>query len=196
MVARKLLVNGNAKIDRAVLCWSIVPVASCPNCKDCASRCYARFPYNFYPNVKKAWDANFEMAKNGAFVGAVVDQLGASKKCNSVRIHVAGDFFSPDYISQWGEVADAFPKIKFYSYSKVFDIFSNEMGALTDRKNVNIVNSIAPDGGVNFGDASRVADLKKMGYTLCPVTDGKPVKCGKDCTICATNDKVCFNVHR
>ena len=136
----KLLKRGNAKIGKNTLCWSITPVASCLNCEQCKKHCYALFPYRFYPAVKVSWDKNFSLAKTGEFQQHIIHQLESIKKCDSVRIHVAGDFFSVDYIRQWHEIIKKFPAIKFYGYSKVFDILP--IDSLNALENCNIINSI------------------------------------------------------
>ena len=190
----KLLKAGNKKIARTTLYWSITPVISCPNCGACKQHCYALFPYCFYPAVKKSWDLNFSLAKTGDFVHQVEYQLTKSKTCQSVRVHVAGDFFSTDYINAWAGIIKNFPSIKFYGYSKVFELLP--VDSLNRLKNCNIINSIAPDGGVNFGNAERVKYLESVGFKLCPATAGKNVNCGSTCKICLTNKKVCFNINR
>lgn len=190
----KLLKRGNSKIGKNTLCWSIAPVVSCLNCEQCKKHCYALFPYRFYPQTKKAWDNNFFLAKSGLFQKYIISQLEKTKVCEAVRIHVAGDFFSVEYIRQWHEIIKKFPAIQFYGYSKVFDILPvDDLNAL---ENCNIINSIAPDGGLNFGNKERVEYLQKQGFILCPATAGKQVNCGTTCKICLTKKQVCFNLHR
>lgn len=194
---QKLMSKGNGKLDKSVLGWSITPVKSCLNCKDCKKDCYALKPYNRYPCVKTAWDRNFELAKTNEFVAYIIDQISRCKKEVVVRIHVAGDFFSQDYIDAWEKIAWTFPNVKFYSYSKVMDRFN--FNNILKLDNVNIINSIASDGGINFGDADRVTELVELGYSVCPATQKKDVICGgtldNSCTLCHTNDKVCFVQH-
>ena len=189
----KLLARGNSKLFKTIFCWSITPIVSCLNCEQCKKHCYARFPYAFYPATKKAWDRNFELAKSGEFVQLVIDQIKVARSCKTVRIHVAGDFFSQEYINQWQEIASQFPGINFYSYSKVFNLF--DFSKLVSLPNVNIINSIAFDGGINFGKRERVDFLKLNGYIECPAVEGD-VACGKDCSLCITNEKVCFLQHK
>lgn len=190
----KLLKRGNVKIGKNTLCWSITPVVSCLNCDQCKKHCYALFPYRFYPAVKVSWDKNFSLAKSGEFQQHIIAQLENVKSCLAVRIHVAGDFFSDEYVMQWAEIIKRFPAIKFYGYSKAFGLVNVDQ--LNKLKNCNIINSIALDGGINFGGPERVEYLKKQGYTLCPATAGKKVNCGTTCKICLTKKLVCFNLHR
>lgn len=191
---KMLLKRGNGKLSKKILNWSITPIKSCLNCKDCMTKCYAIQSYKQYPCVKSSWDNNFELAKSGAFEEMIIGQLKTTK-ATAVRIHVSGDFFSQEYITAWERIATQFPEIKFYSYSKVFNLLN--LTGLTSLPNVNIINSIAADGKPNFGDAERIDLLKKEGYRLCPATKKKlgEIKCGEDCSLCLTHDKVCFNIH-
>lgn len=198
MKMMKLLKRGNEKLDNSVLGFSITPVKSCLNCSTCKNSCYALGPYNRYPNCKKSWDYNFELSKTGEFTKHIIDQLSRVRIISAVRIHVAGDFFSQEYINSWVKVAKAYPKYKFYTYTKVMDIL--DFTELKKLDNVNIINSIAPDGKPNFGDKERVKYLQSIGYKLCPATvKGNDIICGgkhkNSCTLCVTNDKICFNQH-
>ena len=190
---KNLLVKGNKKLHKSIFCWSITPVLSCLNSSSCAKTCYAHKYYIMYPFVKPAWDHNFEMAKDGSFVEPIIGQLKRARICSAVRIHVAGDFFSQEYIENWKRIAVSFPEIVFYSYSKVFDIL--DLTPLTSLHNVNIINSVAFDGGVNFGDKDRIALLTGADYFVCPVVKGSKLVCGKDCSACLTQSKVCFHKH-
>lgn len=219
----KLMTKGNGKLDKSVLGWSITPVKSCLNCKDCKKDCYAVKPYNRYPNVKKAWDRNFELAKSGEFVKLIVDQLkgqrklkgsgGIGRPCNNicdgadddsyvvpytVRIHVSGDFFSQEYIDRWVEICSSVRALKlpvdFYTYTKVYDKFDFKE---LDRY-VNIINSITPIG-INFGDEAYCNRLYKRGYQICPSTQGHDVVCGghyqNSCRLCMVKKKIAFIKH-
>lgn len=192
---KKLLARGNAKLNKSIFNWSISPIKSCLNCEDCKGTCYAMNAYRRWPNVKRAWDRNLDMASTGSFVGPVVSQLARARTCKYVRIHTSGDFFSQEYIEDWARIALQFPVLQFYTYTKVSHLFN--FSHLENLPNVNIVQSIADDGGINYGDDTRLKELEKMGYTCCPVTLGKKgAKCGLNCTICMCYPKVAFKIHR
>lgn len=42
-----------------------------------------------------------------------------------LRIHTEGEFFSEEYLQQWVALAKRNKKVKFYSYTKNFELFSN-----------------------------------------------------------------------
>jgi len=189
------LTTGNKKLDKSILGWSIPPIKTCLNCNDCKKSCYAMKSYRLYPIVKKAWDRNYFLAASGNFVDPIIDQINRTKNVSAVRIHVSGDFFNQTYINGWVYIAKRLPNLQFYGYTKVMHLF--DFSELLKLHNVNIINSIASDGGINFGDENRVKELGKLGYKVCPATiKGNDIKCGGDgCTLCQTNDKVCFYVH-
>ena len=88
----------------------------------------------------------------------------------------------------------------FVAYAKdyVFS-FNVNVQALNSLPNVNIINSIALDGGVNFGKMDRINMLVKDGYNLCPATtkEGKgKYHCGENCMVFIEKEKVCFLWHR
>jgi len=194
-MAQNILSRGNSKLDKTILCFAISPVVSCLNCSQCAKKCYARKPYLRWTNVKSAWDRNFSMAKDGSFFLALSRQIRASRTCKTVRIHVAGDFFSAEYIEQWSAIVSLFPAVKFYAYTKVWHLFPEQLSKLNNKPNCNIINSIVEDGGVNFGDDKRVEELKNFGYSVCPVEKNNKIICGKDCKVCITENKVAFKIH-
>jgi hypothetical protein len=192
-----LLSNGNRKLAKNVLCWSIPPVITCLNCEQCKKHCYARHPYLFYPVVKKAWDRNYTLAQTGEFTAHIIAQLKEAVEYMRkpfVRIHVSGDFFNQEYVNNWIKIIKTFPSVKFFGYTKVMDIL--DLTELVNLDNVNIINSIASDGGVNFGKAGRITELKNLGYRVCPADKNKNIKCGKNCFICMKIEKVCFPWHR
>jgi hypothetical protein len=75
-----------------------------------AYMCYAASAERF-PGVRKhRWD-NFIAVKNGE-----IPQLPLG--CNSVRIHMSGDFFNQAYFDMWLRIADKHPEVEFWAYTK------------------------------------------------------------------------------
>lgn len=192
----KMLKNDNMKLDKSILTFSLPPVKSCLNCFTCKDTCYARKAYMSYPNVKKSWDDNFKIAKNNSklFINSINNQLKNTKK-PIVRIHMSGDFFSKEYVNLWYEIAKNNPDKTFYGYSKVFEIFPEELEKLNSLKNVNIINSIAGDGFPNYGKSDRIEYLRNLGYHICSAVKNNRVKCGKTCKKCHREKLVAFPIH-
>jgi len=78
--------------------------------KSNAYRCYAASAERF-PGVRKSRWANFQDAKQGK-----IPPLPRSAK--SVRIHMAGDFFSQSYFDAWLQYCRDHPDVEFWAYTK------------------------------------------------------------------------------
>jgi hypothetical protein len=117
----------------------------CPNAGSCGRVCYAKFgTYNF-SNVKARHLQNLEYVlydgdlwesqmlrevrhKRMTYTGKPHDlpvdphdtwlrqwvELGGK----AVRIHDAGDFYSPEYLMRWINIASKVPHVLFYAYTK------------------------------------------------------------------------------
>ena len=46
-----LFSEGNSKLDKSILIFSMLPVVTCLNCKNCKDSCYARKAVNQYDNT-------------------------------------------------------------------------------------------------------------------------------------------------
>ena len=111
-------------------------------------------------------------------------------KFKVVRIHESGDFYSIEYVEKWDNIAKQLPQVKFYAYTKRnFVQFT--------ANNVNIVNSLLPDGNINYGDLEYVKVMAKMhNVPVCPVTlKAKNAKCGLTCTLCQHVKSMLFVIH-
>ena len=106
----------------------------------------------------------------------------------AVRVHESGDFYSQEYANKWETIAKSFPNLRFFAYTK------SDFRPCAD--NFNIVESVLPDGSINFGDDNFITEKKeKYGYPVCPVTLGEGVKCGSDCKLCQDVSHVLFKKH-
>ncbi len=83
-------------------------------------RCFAASMENRFPNLRAANWHNFEVLRTAKTAKGMADTILASLPANAtlVRVHVAGDFFSPAYFAAWMMVAQARPYLKFYAYTK------------------------------------------------------------------------------
>lgn len=206
-----LLVNGNGKLGRGVWTWSTLPTnkeftiadkdgsvltatgtcpCTCPGCYATAG-CYC-FNSTKLSLARKTILSRFYMD----FVKrAIIAQIKADR-IRLLRIHCAGDFFSMEYIEMWKEIVNACPDCVFWSYTK-----NPAAGKAFDNvPNCNIVKSIIPGIGFNFG---------KCGYIIKAYnalkTAGKNVyicRCGIDksqhctnCKGCSKNEYVLFVEH-
>lgn len=93
--------------------------AVCPKAGGCATLCYARQGYYVMPAVAATREFNLSKVR-GSMVDFITDALSDLKsiKQTSIRLHDSGDFFSQEYLASWCLIAAAFPKKKFYAYTK------------------------------------------------------------------------------
>ncbi len=82
-------------------------------------RCFSASQEVQYTNVYNSRKHNFDLLRNLHFED-MVELINGSlpKNAGIVRIHVAGDFFSRQYLDAWYIVALRNPKILFYAYTK------------------------------------------------------------------------------
>jgi len=125
--------------NRKIYSLDLLSGWSCPHAKDCLSkaivqdngkrkikdgkdtqfRCFSASQEVQYTNVYNSRKHNFDMLRKLS-CGEMVDMINQSlpKNAGIVRIHVAGDFFSQQYMEAWYTVALLNPKILFYAYTK------------------------------------------------------------------------------
>lgn len=95
---------------------------TCPFAGSCAKICYARKGAYAWSNVKPAFVARYKATKQANFVQLITDEL-RKKKVQYLRVHDSGDYYSPEYIQKWLEIARLNPQVKFYSYTKSIPLF-------------------------------------------------------------------------
>lgn len=112
------------------------------------------------------------------------------------RIHVAGDFFSNEYVEMWTRVAASHPGTCFWTYTKQRFSALESFQALD---NANIVKSFV-DGRVNYGKAGYIVnlynELQKAGKSvyICRCGIDKEQHCA-GCHHCFTSEYVLFLEH-
>jgi len=118
---RKLLQKGNSKLSKdGIYSWSLPAVKSCPMAGTCKIGCYATQGTFNFPNVKKAYALNFALAKNhDRFYNSMQKEISKLKHKSIIRIHASGDFFNKSYFYNWYSLANDFPNVQFYAYSKM-----------------------------------------------------------------------------
>lgn len=142
---RLIFGEGNAKLN-GIHTFSLPAGYACPHANECLSkanrdtgrvtdgprtryRCFSASAEALYPSVRRARWHNFE-ALRGLSRKAMAALLLASlpTKARTVRIHVAGDFFSQAYFDAWLAVAITRPDIHFYAYTKSLPYWVARLG--------------------------------------------------------------------
>jgi len=106
--------------------WNLPSGYTCPFAKECKVyvdrisgkflipkgkfKCYAAYAER-YPAVRKSRWENLKLIKSGGKPQLPTD-------CENVRIHASGDFFTPEYLNLWIEIAKENPKINFWGFTK------------------------------------------------------------------------------
>lgn len=185
---------GNRKLASSLLVFNIPAVKTCPNCSMCKDTCYARKSEKMYPSVLPCRERNYQASKELNFsehMGEIIQTARRKYGLKAVRIHSSGDFYSQEYADSWTVIASMFPSIKFFTYSK--------SPYRPKGDNINIVESILPDGEINYGNKEYILEkAKKYRAPICPYgmgKAGKQVKCGETCHACITRGLVLFLKH-
>lgn len=180
--------KGNLKLDASIGIWNISAVKTCPNCSTCASTCYALKSEKFRPVVKACRQRNWDLSKLETFVEDMITLIKKSK-VKVFRIHESGDFYSQEYADKWSAIAQALPGIQFYAYTK------SPYRPCAD--NLNIVESVLPDGGKNYGKVEEIVPRAlACNAFICPCKPGDRHKlCGSKCKVCQTAKYVAFIQH-
>ena len=209
----ELLKEGNDKTGKLVYTFSILPgtalftadingqqITEKGTCVcDCVG-CYAKTGHYRQTSAIRSLVINTYLVNNHldfvkSCIMAQLEYIGRGE----VRIHAAGDFNtlnSAEYVDMWLHIAKRFNSFRFWTYTKV-----KQYETLFDGlKNANIVKSVIPGIGFNFGKCEYIISAY---YTLKALNQAVYIcKCGIDksqhcekCGICATYKYVLFIEH-
>lgn len=102
--------------------WSIPSIKTCPGATAlCSSICYAKRLEQRRPNVAKSWAQNYAISLQPNFPEILTKALRMLPP-GLLRIHVGGDFYSPEYIRAWSIALAANPHIKPWCYTRSWRI--------------------------------------------------------------------------
>ena len=113
--------NGNKKLF-GIHSFSLPSITTCPGRSSlCESICYAARYEKQYKNTTKAYSRNLELLENDMdFVEKRLNEFLKSYGGNHryFRIHVAGDFYSPEYAEMWYRIIRKNKTINFTAYTR------------------------------------------------------------------------------
>lgn len=204
-----LLINGNAKLGAGVWTWSMLPGTgiftavingrefsergTCPcNCPGC----YAQTGFYRMPSTVRSLVIKTYLARHHVdfMMRAIMAQIIADG-IQTIRVHAAGDFCSPEYVDAWRAIAERFPGVVLWTYTK-----TEYETSFDGVDNFNVVRSLVPGCGLNYGHAGYIADTAERLQAA-----GERVhvcRCGIDpeqhcnaCTACAECKYVLFLEH-
>lgn len=92
--------------------------ATCPFAGLCAKGCYAQAGAYKFSNVAQAFEKRLALTRKPAeFLQAILVELDR-KRVERLRVHDSGDFYNPEYLQLWLDIAVARPHVQFYAYTK------------------------------------------------------------------------------
>lgn len=205
-----LLIDGNAKLGKGVWTFSTLPgtdkykldmngtsldIKGTCVC-DCVG-CYAKSGFFRMNSTIKALAIRTYLARNYTewVKRAIIAQIKA-ESAKLVRIHASGDFFSAEYVQAWREIAKECESTVFWTYTKN----SAAESAFDDIANINIVKSVIPHMGLNYGHCDYILAcyeyLKSAGKNvyICRCGMDKNQHC-VNCKGCSKNEFVLFIEH-
>jgi len=106
---------------------SLPPIVSCKKDVPCKKFCYAMKSYKCYPNVKIAWDHNYDLWKSDSkayFDG--IDEYLYNKMPMFFRWHVSGDIPNVDYLDNMIKLARDYKGTKFLAFTKQYELFKGK----------------------------------------------------------------------
>lgn len=119
---------------------------TCPFADSCVKYCYAqKGNYTRFPVVQELMEQKYKISKTDNFIPLMNEEI-AKKKATHIRIHDSGDFYSPQYLNKWIQIAKDNTNVIFYAYTKSIKFF---VDGLLLPKNMKII----------FSEGSKTDDL-------------------------------------
>jgi hypothetical protein len=113
-----LLSLGNDKLGGTIHSWSIPAVQTCPGRTFACERvCYATHGRFSTTKSKEALRWRLQQSKRKDFAERMIDEV-YTRGVLVCRVHVAGDFYSPVYLSKWIEIASVSRNTRFFTYTR------------------------------------------------------------------------------
>lgn len=172
---------GNKKLPKDTLIFNIPARVTCPGrTKFCGAKCYALKAERIYPQVLPARQANFEETRRPAFRDHMEETIRKhAHKIKRVRVHESGDFYNQAYLQDWFFIAQRFPGITFYAYTKSFHLnFDAKPG------NFVLIASFDKSTGP-AALANYYARKEAFSNTFTIVGKDEKANCVQDCTVCS-----------
>lgn len=145
-----ILSNENSKLSRRIFSFSLRAGETCPGKTHlCSDLCYAKKNTFLYTSVLVKYDNNFRISTEDNFCEVIGKEI-RRRKIKRVRIHSSGDFYSPEYVEKWTQIADQFPDVRFYTYTRSWRVkeIRNALTKLSSRENVRLWYSCDKESGI------------------------------------------------
>lgn len=206
------LVQGNEKLGNSVWHSSTLPtnktitaklkdgtelseLGTCPfTCKGCYGE---RNNYNY--NTTKYWlIMRTRLLRNYPEIYFLLIDLQIQyERIEKLRIHAVGDFLPGEALGFY-EILKKYPNVKSWTYTKLS--VSGDIAILDSLKNCNVVKSVIPGFGFNFGKVAYIANLyyylkrNNKSVYICRCGIDKEQHCS-NCSGCSDHEFVLFIEH-
>ena len=118
----KKLLKQNSKMKKdGIWSFGITPIQTCPMAGECKKLCYATkgLYKRFAKNIEPALARSFDATEMDGFVPSICAEIKKKRKQPKlIRIHTEGDFYNQKYLDKWTNIANLFPDMQFYAYTK------------------------------------------------------------------------------
>jgi len=147
-----VLTPGNKKLGGHLIWGFGLPSGTATLCPGmtptCRRVCYAVRLQAFRPQAAKLYHRNLKLAKRKDFVRRIRAFIIA-QGIRVVRIHTGGEFFSSKYVRKWGRIIAKSPKVKFFTYTRVWRLseFAEVLDELSRLPNLSLWYSCDRDTG-------------------------------------------------
>jgi len=114
--------RGNSKLGKFIPIFSLPPHVTCSNATPlCTKYCYSNKAWRQYPRVRETRNKNFIASMQDDFVDRMVEKI-QYMNIMVFRVHESGDFYSNEYLQKWFEIVRRIPNIKFFAWSKAWNL--------------------------------------------------------------------------
>jgi len=181
-----LISRGNLKLGK-LPSFSLPVITTCPGKTPfCDLYCYGLKGMFALQQVKDTNERRLDASLRSDFVPIIVREI---RKTNApaFRLHVIGDFYSPEYIEKWIQIATIADDVIFFGSTRSWrcDFLSEPLKEFRDLPNVYIKASVdATDELDPFGCGWRVWSIQGKGAP-CPHDSGAVADCAS-CRRCWT----------
>ena len=181
---------GNRKMG-AIPSVSLPPIITCPNCKECAKKCYAAKMCRIYPSVKKAYDNNLDILRRNP-VAFWTQVKAAASMTRYFRFHVSGDIINRAYFENiMVATAQALPATRFLAFTKNYKAVNDYLNDGNEiPENLKIIFSEWGDMEINNPHKLPTAAVIFKGQQ--PRPEWKI--CGGNCAECACQGVGCWEI--
>ncbi len=191
---------GNKKIGN-MWSFSLPSYITCPGASEwCRKMCYAAKYEKYRAPCRKAYIRNLAASLIPEyFIPKVLEMLPEDDPY--LRLHVSGDFYSPEYIKTWYTICEQRPKMRFWGFTRSWTqkLLLEELNKLRELPNVELIGSTDP--GMSLPpDDWRIAYIetdKRAEGLNCPQQNKKIDSCRtcKHCFNGKSKSSVIFKIH-